>query len=47
MKKFSDWFKVDLHIHSDFSKKTKTNDYQGNFDISITSLLKMMSNYFP
>ncbi len=35
MKKFSDWFKVDLHIHSDFSKKTKTNDYQGNFDISI------------
>ena len=35
MKKYSDWFKVDLHIHSDFSKKTKTNDYQGNFDINL------------
>jgi ABC-type lipoprotein export system ATPase subunit len=35
MKKYSDWFKVDLHIHTDFSKKTKTNDYQGNFDILI------------
>lgn len=32
---YSDWFKVDLHIHTDFSKKTKTNDYQGNFDISV------------
>ena len=32
MKKYSDWFKVDLHIHTDWSKKTKTNDYQGNFD---------------
>ncbi|WP_435138375.1 PHP domain-containing protein [Formosa sp. A9] len=31
---FSDWFKVDLHIHTDDSRKTKTNDYQGNFDIS-------------
>ncbi len=35
MKKYSDWFKVDLHIHSDFSKKTKNNDYQGIFDINI------------
>ncbi len=35
MKKYSDWFKVDFHIHTDFSKKTKTNDYQGNFDINI------------
>lgn len=35
MKKYSDWFKVDLHIHTDFSKKTKTNDYQGNFDINV------------
>jgi hypothetical protein len=34
MNKYSDWFKVDLHIHTDFSKKTKTNDYQGNFDVS-------------
>lgn len=33
--KYSDWFKVDLHIHTDFSKLTKTNDYQGNFDIEI------------
>jgi hypothetical protein len=35
MNKYSDWFKVDLHIHTDFSKKTKTNDYQGNFDILV------------
>lgn len=35
MKKYSDWFKLDLHIHTDFSKKTKTNDYQGNFDIQV------------
>lgn len=35
MKKYSDWYKVDLHIHTDFSKQTKTNDYQGNFDINI------------
>ncbi|MCL9805535.1 hypothetical protein NAT51_08375 [Flavobacterium amniphilum] len=35
MKKYSDWFKVDLHIHTDFSKKTKTNDYQGSFDINV------------
>lgn len=35
MKKYSDWFKVDLHIHTDHSKQTKTNDYQGHFDINI------------
>lgn len=35
MKKYSDWFKVDLHIHTDFSKQTKTNDYQGHFDINV------------
>lgn len=35
MKKYSDWFKVDLHIHTDFSEKTKTNDYQGDFDVSV------------
>lgn len=34
MNKYSDWLKIDLHIHTDFSKKTKTNDYQGHFDIS-------------
>lgn len=35
MKKYSDWFKVDLHIHTDFSKKTKTDDYKGIFDIDV------------
>lgn len=35
MKYYSDWFKVDLHIHTDYSKQTKTNDYQGIFDINI------------
>ena len=35
MKKYSDWFKIDLHIHSDYSRKTKTNDYQGTFDINV------------
>ena len=30
---FSDWFKVDLHIHTDLSNKTKSNDYDGNFDL--------------
>lgn len=32
---YSDWFKVDLHIHTDYSKKTKTNDYQGHFDVDV------------
>jgi hypothetical protein len=31
---FSDWNKVDLHIHTDWSKKTKNNDYCGSFSIS-------------
>lgn len=35
MNVFSDWFKVDLHIHTDYSRKTKTNDYQGVFDIAV------------
>ena len=35
MKKYSDWLKVDLHIHTDLSKTTKTNDYQGHFDINV------------
>lgn len=43
MKKYSDWFKVDLHIHTDWSKKTKTNDYQGNFDIG-TLKQKLIEN---
>ena len=33
--KYSDWFKVDLHIHTDYSNQTKTNDYDGTFDISV------------
>ena len=32
-KVYSDWFKVDLHIHTDCSNKTKTKDYDGNFNI--------------
>lgn len=40
---YSDWFKVDLHIHTDFSKKTKTNDYDGNFDIE-TLKAKLVEN---
>lgn len=32
---FSNWFKVDLHIHSDKSNVTKTNDYDGEFDLGI------------
>jgi len=34
-KKYSDWFKVDLHIHTNKSDLTKTNDYDGNFDLGI------------
>lgn len=33
MSQFSDWLKIDLHIHTDFSKKTKNNDYKGSFSI--------------
>lgn len=32
---FSNWFKVDLHIHSDKSNITKTNDYDGEFNLAI------------
>ncbi len=32
-KKYSEWLKVDLHIHTDFSKKTKEGDYKGTFSI--------------
>ena len=35
MKKYSDWLKVNLHIHTDLSKTTKINDYQGHFDINV------------
>ncbi len=32
-KKFSDWLKLDLHIHTDLSRTTKEDDYKGDFDI--------------
>lgn len=35
MKRYSDWFKVDLHIHTDKSNLVKRNDYNGEFDISV------------
>lgn len=31
--KYSIWHKIDLHIHTDLSKKTKTNDYVGDFSV--------------
>lgn len=31
---YSDWFKIDLHIHTDKSNLTKVKDYDGQFDIS-------------
>ncbi|GAF89214.1 unnamed protein product, partial [marine sediment metagenome] len=41
-KKFSDWMKVDLHIHTDWSKKTKHNDYKGIF--SVTTLKEKLKD---
>ena len=32
-KKYSDWLRIDLHIHTIKSKETKQNDYKGNFDV--------------
>lgn len=31
---FSDWQKIDLHIHTDKSNETKDNDYKGIFSVS-------------
>ena len=31
--KYSQWLKVDLHIHTNLSKKTKDNDYKGIFSV--------------
>lgn len=31
---YSDWLKVDLHIHTDKSKVTKNDDYSGTFSIN-------------
>ena len=33
IKPYSEWHKIDLHIHTSFSKKTKQNDYWGKFSI--------------
>ena len=43
VKKYSDWLKIDLHIHSDWSKKTKENDYKGNFSVG-TLRQKLIDN---
>ena len=32
-KPFSDFLRVDLHIHTDKGKETKENDYKGNFSV--------------
>ncbi len=42
-KKYSDWLKIDLHIHTDWSRKTKENDYKGNFSVT-TLKQKLLSN---
>ncbi len=40
-KSYSDWFKIDLHIHTDKSKETKEGDYKGAFSIdTLKSKLK-------
>ena len=31
--KYSDWLRIDLHIHTDLSRKTKDNDYKGSFSV--------------
>lgn len=40
---YSNWLKIDLHIHTIKSKETKTNDYKGNFDVS-TLKVKLKEN---
>lgn len=42
-KKYSDWLRLDLHIHTDKSKETKNGDYKGNFDVS-TLKTKLIEN---
>lgn len=32
---YSDWLKIDLHIHTDKSKDTKEGDYNGTFSIDV------------
>lgn len=46
---FSDWMKTDLHIHSDYSSKTKPSDYDGGkltFDNLKDALIKEKVNFF-
>lgn len=33
--KYSVWQKIDLHIHTDWSKKTKDDDYRGDFSVQM------------
>lgn len=40
---YSDWFKIDLHIHTDKSNLTKVKDYDGKFDINELKL-KLIEN---
>jgi len=42
-KHFSDWLRIDLHIHTDMSKVTKEGDYKGIFSIDILKQ-KMIDN---
>lgn len=42
-KQYSDWLRIDLHIHTDKSKETKKGDYKGNFDVS-TLKAKLIEN---
>lgn len=42
-KKYSDWLRIDLHIHTSKSKETKTNDYKGIFNVP-TLKAKLIEN---
>lgn len=42
-KKYSDWLRIDLHIHTSKSKETKPKDYRGNFDVT-TLKAKLIEN---
>ena len=43
MEKYSEWNKIDLHIHSKESNKVKDNDYEGN-EYNADVLLEKLSN---
>ena len=43
-KPYSDFLRLDLHIHTDKSKETKENDYKGNFSVQ-TLYDKMTENH--